>query len=232
MKLAVFFLLFNTAAAVKICAFNIQQFGTAKVTNSRVMSILVKILTRYDITLIQEVRDIREMAMAKLMLELNRFENITCFYKHIESESLGKPNSTYQEKYVFVYKSDKVWVTNFHQYEDKKKGHVFRRAPFIIRFHSHEPGLNHFTLIPQHTSPKYAVKEIDKLYDVFKFIKRKWKTEDIMFLGDFNADCRFMSEASQKKNRLFKDKFHWLITSDVDTTVKESTNCAYDRSEP
>ncbi|XP_064414352.1 deoxyribonuclease-1-like isoform X1 [Latimeria chalumnae] len=229
MKLAVFFLLFNTAAAVKICAFNIRQFGVPKVSDSKIMKILVKILTRYDITLIQEVRDAKEMAIAKLMLELNRFDNGICSYKHIESEPLGRTD--YTEKYVFIYRTDKVWVTASYQYKDKQKGDedAFSREPFIVRFHSYSTDLRDFVLIPQHTAPKNAVKEIDELYDVFMFMKRKWKTEDIMFLGDFNADCRFMSEASQKKNRLFKDKFHWLITSDVDTTVKESTNCAYDR---
>ncbi|XP_064414353.1 deoxyribonuclease gamma-like isoform X2 [Latimeria chalumnae] len=172
------------------------------------------------------------MAIAKLMLELNRFDNGICSYKHIESEPLGRTD--YTEKYVFIYRTDKVWVTASYQYKDKQKGDedAFSREPFIVRFHSYSTDLRDFVLIPQHTAPKNAVKEIDELYDVFMFMKRKWKTEDIMFLGDFNADCDYMASKSWEKIRLFQNKyfkFHWLITSDVDTTVKESTNCAYDR---
>lgn len=34
-----------------------------------------------------------------------------------------------------------------------------------------------FALIPLHTTASDAIKEIDKLYDVFEEIKRKWNTE-------------------------------------------------------
>uniref|UniRef100_H3B887 Deoxyribonuclease n=1 Tax=Latimeria chalumnae TaxID=7897 RepID=H3B887_LATCH len=230
MKLAVFFLLFNTAAAVKICSFNVQHFGDSKASNSKVMKILVKILSRCDVALIQEVRDATETVVSKLMLELNRFDK-THTYEHIKSKQLGRTN--YMEKYVFVYRTDKVWVTDSYQYEDKQKGDedAFSREPFIVRFHSDKTiVLSDFVLIPQHTAPKNAVKEIDELYDVFMNVKCKWKTEDIMFLGDFNADCRYVPKKSWTTIRLFTEPgFYWLINDDVDTTVRESTSCAYDR---
>lgn len=34
-----------------------------------------------------------------------------------------------------------------------------------------------FSLIPLHTMASDAIKEIDKLYDVFEEIKMKWNTE-------------------------------------------------------
>lgn len=34
-----------------------------------------------------------------------------------------------------------------------------------------------FVLIPQHTTPSNATKEIDELYDVFVDIKERWKIE-------------------------------------------------------
>lgn len=51
-----------------------------------------------------------------------------------------------------------------------------------------------------------------------------------MFLGDFNAACGYVAKKNRKNIRLFSDtSFIWLIKDDVDTTVKESTDCAYDR---
>lgn len=34
-----------------------------------------------------------------------------------------------------------------------------------------------FVLIPQHTTPSNATKEIDELYDVFVDVRERWKIE-------------------------------------------------------
>ncbi|KAL0158432.1 hypothetical protein M9458_046508, partial [Cirrhinus mrigala] len=69
-----------------------------------------------------------------------------------------------------------------------------------------------FVLIPQHTTPSNATKEIDELYDVFEDIKAQWKIENVMFLGDFNAACGYVAKKNRKNIRLFSDpSFIWLI---------------------
>ena len=51
-----------------------------------------------------------------------------------------------------------------------------------------------------------------------------------MLLGDFNADCSYLPKKNRKNVRLLTDaRFNWLIGDDRDTTVRESTDCAYDR---
>lgn len=51
-----------------------------------------------------------------------------------------------------------------------------------------------------------------------------------MFLGDFNAACGYVAKKNRKNIRLLSDpSFIWLIQDNVDTTVKDSTDCAYDR---
>lgn len=53
-----------------------------------------------------------------------------------------------------------------------------------------------------------------------------------MFLGDLNAACSYVTKKGMKNVRLRSDpKFHWLITDEQDTTVREKTRCAYDRSD-
>lgn len=47
-------------------------------------------------------------------------------------------------------------------------------------------------------------------------------------MGDFNADCSYVSQRKLNKLDLRKDGFHWLVPDTWDTTVS-STNCAYDR---
>lgn len=49
-------------------------------------------------------------------------------------------------------------------------------------------------------------------------------------MGDFNAGCSYVPKKAWKDIRLRMDpKFVWLIGDQEDTTVKKSTNCAYDR---
>uniref|UniRef100_A0A8C3SNY5 Uncharacterized protein n=1 Tax=Chelydra serpentina TaxID=8475 RepID=A0A8C3SNY5_CHESE len=90
----------------------------------------------------------------------------------------------------------------------------------------HPPGrsLPMLVLVPQHTVPKKAEAEIDALYDVFLDI------QDVMFLGDFNADCGYVAKKRWGQIRLRREpSFHWLIGDAADTTVRNSTRCAYDR---
>jgi len=60
-------------------------------------------------------------------------------------------------------------------------------------------------------------------------VENKWETDDILILGDLNADCSYASNKARKQLKLRTDsRFDWLIDDDVDTTTT-STDCTYDR---
>uniref|UniRef100_A0A665UML4 Deoxyribonuclease n=1 Tax=Echeneis naucrates TaxID=173247 RepID=A0A665UML4_ECHNA len=216
----------NVTSSLKICAFNIQSFGEAKANNKKVMGILLKILSRCDLCLIQEVRDSKGEAIQTLVKELNR-------YNHLQSERLGR--NTYKEQYVYIYRSNVLTVKEQYQYHKLEEGtretDAFSREPFIVRFHSPTTLLKDFVLIGQHTCPKTAMKEMDELYTVFNGIYKKWKVNNVMILGDLNAGCSYVTMKGWRAVRLRSDpKFHWLIGDEQDTTVRQKTHCAYDRS--
>lgn len=51
-----------------------------------------------------------------------------------------------------------------------------------------------------------------------------------MLLGDFNADCGYLAKKNRKNVRLITERsLFWLIPDKVDTTVRSSTSCTYDR---
>nr|XP_061803206.1 deoxyribonuclease I-like 1-like [Nerophis lumbriciformis] len=224
--------LLNAALSVKICAFNVQSFGEAKANNKKVMGILLKILSRCDLCLVQEVRDSKGRAIQALVKDLNRFDKLNS-YSHVESERLGR--KTYKEQYVYIYRNNVLTVKEQYQYpkfEEKEANstEVFSREPFIVRFYSPTTLMKDLVLIGQHTSPKSAMKEMDELYFVFKEIYKKWKTENVMILGDLNAACGYVTIKGWRGVRLRSDpKFRWLIGDEQDTTVREKTRCAYDR---
>ncbi|KAF7209680.1 deoxyribonuclease I-like 1-like [Nothobranchius furzeri] len=222
----------SIASSLKICAFNVQSFGETKASNKKVMGVLLKILSRCDVCLVQEVRDSKGEVIKALVKDLNRFDKFNS-YSHVESERLGR--KSYKEQYVYIYRNNMLKVRENFQRPKRESDRtnetqVFSREPFIVRFHSPTTLVKDFVLIGQHTSPKTAMKEIDELYAVVKEIQKKWKTENVMVLGDLNAGCSYVTIKGWKGVRLRSDpKFHWLIGDEQDTTVREKTHCAYDR---
>lgn len=54
--------------------------------------------------------------------------------------------------------------------------------------------------------------------------------QNVMLLGDFNADCGYLAKKNRKNVRLITDqRLYWLIEDKTDTTVRSSTSCTYDR---
>ncbi|XP_075422725.1 deoxyribonuclease-1-like [Ascaphus truei] len=93
-------LVLSEVSALNIGSFNIKAFGDAKMKNTAVVNILMKILPRYDIVLIMEVRDTDLSAVKILMQELNSLET-GAVYSSINSDLLGREG--YKERYLFIY---------------------------------------------------------------------------------------------------------------------------------
>lgn len=65
--------LLQVALALRIAAFNIRTFGEAKMSNATLSNYIVQIVNRYDIALIQEVRDSHLTAVGSLLDKLNQW---------------------------------------------------------------------------------------------------------------------------------------------------------------
>ncbi|XP_059425056.1 deoxyribonuclease gamma-like [Carassius carassius] len=214
---------------MKVASFNIQRFGKSKLSDPFVLKTLIKIVSRYDIILILEVVDASGDAADDFLKELNKF-NKTHRYTLEISTRLGREN--YKEQYLFLYRDELVDLVDSYQYEDNQPGDedAFSREPYILRFKCHNTVLEDLVLMPIHTKPDDSVKELDELYDVFQDVKRKWKTDNIMILGDFNADGSYVSNEEMKTIRIRTDEnFHWLISDDEDTTTSTKNDNTYDR---
>ncbi|NXP50743.1 DNSL2 protein, partial [Heliornis fulica] len=210
-------------ASLRVGAFNIQAFGDTKMSNMEVADVIVSILRRYDVVLVQEVRDSDLSAVTQLMEQLNSVS--TTPYDYEISGPLGRDN--YKEMYLFIYRTDVVSVVDTYQYEDPQD--IFSREPFILRVSAPHTKAGEFVLVPLHSAPHDAVAEIDALYDVYLAIVSKWDTDNIMFLGDFNADCSYVQPSDWSSIRLRTSQvFKWLLPDSADTTVGKS-DCAYDR---
>ncbi|KAJ7994430.1 hypothetical protein DPEC_G00249190 [Dallia pectoralis] len=220
----------SQVSALKICTFNIQSFGEKKMEKPEVVEVIVDLIARCDIMLVMEIKDVGGKAFPQLMTELNSYYKSKNEYSYVISDRLGR--RSYKEQYAFVYRTKQVSVKEVYQYPDTQPGDqdVFSREPFIVWFSSPKTAIQDFVIIPIHTTPETSVKEIDELYDVFQDIKQRWSSENVIIMGDFNADCGYVPKKQWGSIRLRSDSsFLWLTGDSLDTTVKESTDCSYDR---
>nr|XP_004669125.1 deoxyribonuclease gamma [Jaculus jaculus] len=228
-SLLLFVLVLRSTLALRLCSFNVRSFGESKKENSNAMDVIVKVIKRCDLILLMEIKDSNNKICPMLMEKLNgNSRSVT--YNYEISSRLGR--NTYKEQYAFLYKEKLVSVKEkylYHDYQDGDKD-VFSREPFVVWFQSPYTAVKDFVIVPLHTTPETSVKEIDELVDVYVDVKRRWKVENFIFMGDFNAGCSYVPKKAWQNIRLRTDpKFVWLIGDQEDTTVKKTTNCAYDR---
>ncbi|XP_067095633.1 deoxyribonuclease-1-like 1 [Osmerus mordax] len=219
-------LLWGSCSAFKICAFNTQGFNSTKASKFQILNTLTKIVSRCDVCLLQGVRDPKGKATKALVTSLNRYNEHTR-YKSVSSVGLG-PTPTDKQQYVYLYRIGSVNITGQYQYPDTNND--FFREPFVLIIQSNKTDLGEIALVPLFSHPKNAVQEMDKLYDILPEVLKLMNTSNVMFLGDFKAGCGYMTRTKKQDIRLFtKPGFYWLIGDKVDTTIRDITNCPYDR---
>ncbi|XP_076844149.1 deoxyribonuclease gamma-like isoform X3 [Brachyhypopomus gauderio] len=181
--------------------------------------------------LVMEIKDAKETAFPQLMTHLNsRYKGRRTEYGYVISKRLGR--KSYKEQYAFIYRQKLLSVKSIYQYPDIQAGDVdaFAREPFVVWFRSPTTEIKDFVIIPIHTSPDAAVKEIDELYDVYQDVAQQWQSKNFIIMGDFNAACGYVPKKDWRNIRLRTSaSFLWITGDDLDTSVKESTKCAYDR---
>ncbi|XP_038076401.1 deoxyribonuclease-1-like [Patiria miniata] len=209
-----------------IGAFNIRVFGNSKVGKVHVLQTLVKILKRYDLVLIQEIRDRFGTAIRTLLDTLN--SEVEDKYEMALSSRLGRTRN--KEQYAYFYKPSRLTLLRKYVYDDSED--KFEREPFVAYFESPTTAMERFAMIGVHIKPdiKEAVAELDHLVHVYDdYVNKSAGNTNAIIAGDFNADCRYVSKTALKNSLLRSDmRFRWIIPDDADTTVAAS-DCSYDR---
>lgn len=207
---------------VRIASFNIQVFGQTKLAKGDVMDVLAKTARKFDILLVQEIRD---SSGTTLPAYLDRINNLSGpGYSAVLSPRLGRTSS--KESYAYIYNTGKVRLLSYYTFADPPVGSEvdhFQREPFIARFLS---GNSTFVLIGIHTDPDEAGQEIGDLALALDDARARYPDEDdFIILGDLNADCSYFgSDYTPLRN----SSFRWIVPDSADTTTK-TTDCAYDR---
>jgi hypothetical protein len=200
-----------------MASFNIQIFGQSKMKKAAAVSTILRILDRYDLVFIMEIRDSDDTAIYELLERLNKQSSKN--YQIIVSERLGRTTS--KEQYAYLYNPDKVMPDQSYVWNDTRD--LFEREPYVARFRF---GNDAFTMIGIHTSPSDVPAELNALPPVYNEAKQKFGSRNIFIIGDLNADCSYYNP--NRGFDFFVDTPTALVPEGSDTTVANTT-CTYDR---
>jgi endonuclease/exonuclease/phosphatase family metal-dependent hydrolase len=207
---------------LKVGAFNIQIFGVSKMSNSAVVNTLIQIVSRYDLILIQEIRDSSGSTIVNFMEFLNDANQNQ--YDFVIGSRVGRSSS--KEQYAFIYKKSLLEVISSSDFDDSSQD-LFEREP-LITFFRHLPSGEEFFAVGLHAKPEDAFNELQYLYNVYYYAEDLFNNNKSIIMGDFNADCTYLSDSQYNNLSLVSDsQFTWHFSKSLDTTVK-STDCAYD----
>ena len=198
----------------------------------------MRILERYDVVLIQEVKDKGQTSISKLWRLLNTTTGED--WGMVKSGRLGK-SSRYKEQYVFFYRLQVARLAGSYQVPESR---LYAREPFSVQldYDSYcENDHDYFyydgshcektvVLMGLHAQPDQAVSELTQLATSIRRVARVFPHADgVVAMGDFNADCSYASEDEREDLEIFSSRhFRSLIPDTADTTSGRS-DCAYDR---
>ena len=206
-----------------IASFNIQVFGTSKLSKSDVMNVIVQTIRQFDIVAIQEVRAKEDDVLPKLVEALNQNGSR---YNFLIGPRLGRSTST--EQYAFVYDTNRV------EYDPSSIGtfpdptDLLHREPFFARFRPRTSAPEHafsFWLVNIHTDPDEVATEVAALADVFQRMRvARPDEDDVILMGDLNASETQLGKLGQIPG------IHWAVRGVMTNTRqnKQYDNILFD----
>merc|ERR1711976_1093858 len=203
-------------------SFNVQIFGQTKMSKTDVVSVLLKIFDRQDVSLMMEIRDSAGTAFPEFVKQLNEYSE----FNYNFTVGARKGQSSSKEQYGFIWRTDKVEFVQLYEYPDNNN--TFQRPPSIVQFKSKATNRD-FIYIPIHTQPDNTVAEMNGLVNVYDNSVSHFKTNNAIIAGDMNAGCSYVCKSCWKNVNLLTDqRFFWTVSSYANTTVA-SSQCPYDR---
>jgi endonuclease/exonuclease/phosphatase family metal-dependent hydrolase len=181
---------------IRVATFNIQVFGTTKASKPVVMDILARIVRRFDVVAVQEIRSTDQDILPRLIDLVNAPGGS---YDYVISERIGRTSS--KEQYAFIFDRSSVEVDRSQLYTVDDPDDLLHREPMVGWFRVRGPSEDEaftFTLVNIHVDPHETGKELNVLDDVYRAVRDDGRGEDdVILLGDLNVDDRKLGELGQ-----------------------------------
>ncbi len=119
---------------LRIGAFNAWILGVSKLAKADVVPVLVNILRRYDLVLVQEIRDASDTTDEAVLALLNAADGGGWGLR--TSARLGRTTSNTREQYAYYYRTARLQPLDTLQIDDgvDDGSDVYEREPYAARF--------------------------------------------------------------------------------------------------
>jgi endonuclease/exonuclease/phosphatase family metal-dependent hydrolase len=183
----------RTKGTIRIASFNMQAYGPSKAEKPEVLEILARIIRRFDVVALQEIRSERPDVLQRLLEQINLAGG---HYALLAGPRVGRTAS--KEQFVFVFDQATVEVDRGASYTVEDPDDLLHRPPFVGWFRVRGPAPDQaftFTLVNTHLDPDEVPAEVQVLDDVFFTVRDDGRGEDdVILLGDFNTDDRHLHD--------------------------------------
>ncbi len=185
----------NPSDTIKICSFNIQVFGVSKMKKPQAMDVLTRVVRRFDVVAIQEVRSTDQTVVPKFVEMINADGSK---YDFVLGPRLGRTSS--KEQYAVLFNTDRIELDRGSVYTVDDPQDLLHREPMVARFRVRGPPPDQaftFSLVDIHTDPDETTTELDALGDVFSTVERQAGGGDVILVGDLNVDEHHFGKLGQ-----------------------------------
>jgi len=246
------------ASAVRFGSFNLHQYGSKKAGNATLTNVVAGIISDFDFAIIQEISDVSLKAPYVLLEALNKISShpYTMILSERAGRSATKEQFIYfnreatsgvelVESYMYKDSADYFEREPFiGTFKVKKAGKSGVKLFTIMDVHLRPDDAFKELLDMRHViedfitiHPQYFDQTSKSLNDALEqnvvdaTIDNKPSLKSnhpILIVGDFNADCSYISSTRQELLRTINYvDFTWMITNEVKTNTRQT--CTYDR---
>ncbi len=184
----------RSGPTIRIASFNIQVFGQSKLEKPYVMEKLAEVVRQFDVVAIQEIRSRNQDVIPQFVELINAPGR---HYDYVIGPRLGRTTS--KEQYAFVFDKQTVEVDRNQLYTIDDPDDLLHRPPLVGWFRTRGPpeeAAFTFSLVNIHTDPDEVKSELGVLENVVRAVHADGRQEDdIIILGDFNADHRMIIQS-------------------------------------
>lgn len=188
----------STADPIRMASFNIQVFGTSKLGKPAVMDVLAQVVRRFDVVAVQELRSSDQTVIAEFLRLINADGSR---YDATVGPRLGRTSS--KEQYVYLFDTTRLELLSGSVWTVPNPNDRLHRPPLVATFRVRglpSDAAFTFTLADIHTDPDETDTELDALADVVTEIRRSGPEDDVILLGDLNADPRHFGRLGRLPN--------------------------------
>ena len=208
---------------IRIATFKVQAFGAQKSGDRMVTTRLTEICRQFDLIALQEIRSSQKNMLPDFVRALNSAGGQ---YGFVISPHVGRSKDKEQTAYVFD--QSRIQLDDSFSYTINDPDDVLQREPFVGWFRARGPHMDNaftFTLANFHLDSQQPELELAYLSELHRIIRKDGRGEDdVILLGNFNADDRGLEFARQKSG------LDWVLNNTATNTqgTAQFDNIIYD----